>query len=60
MTQVVVGQSEPIESALRRFKRQVARVGIYTDYKKHQFLETPEEKRKRKEATRQRQRSRRN
>ncbi|ADB95456.1 30S ribosomal protein S21 [Candidatus Atelocyanobacterium thalassae] len=60
MTQVVVGQSEPIESALRRFKRQVARVGIYTDYKKHQFFETPEEKRKRKEATRQRQRSRRN
>ncbi|MGK7946243.1 MAG: 30S ribosomal protein S21, partial [Microcystaceae cyanobacterium] len=34
MTQVVVGQNEPIESALRRFKRQVAKAGIYTDYKK--------------------------
>ena len=59
MTQVVVGQNEPIESALRRFKRQVAKAGIYTDYKKHQFFEAPQEKRKRKEATRRRQRSRR-
>lgn len=41
MTQVVVGQNEAIESALRRFKRQVAKAGIYADIKKHQFFETP-------------------
>jgi hypothetical protein len=34
MTQVVVGQNEAIESALRRFKRQVAKAGIYADIKK--------------------------
>jgi len=49
MTQVVVGQNEAIESALRRFKRQVAKAGIYADIKKHQFFETPQEKRKHKE-----------
>ncbi len=59
MTQVVVGQNEAIESALRRFKRQVAKAGIYADIKKHQFFETPQEKRKRKAVARRRQRSRR-
>jgi small subunit ribosomal protein S21 len=59
VTQVVVGQNETIESALRRFKRQVAKAGIYQDIKKHQFFETPQEKSKRKEAARRRQRSRR-
>jgi small subunit ribosomal protein S21 len=51
MTQVVVGQNEAIESALRRFKRQVAKAGIYAD--------TPQEKRKRKAVARRRQRTRR-
>lgn len=59
MTQVVVGQNEAIESALRRFKRQVAKAGIYADIKKHQFFETPQEKRKRKAVARRRQRTRR-
>lgn len=59
MTQIVVGQNEAIESALRRFKRQVAQAGIYTDIKKNQFFETPQEKRKRKAIARRRQRSRR-
>jgi len=34
MTQVVVGQNEAIESALRRFKRQVAKAGIYADIRR--------------------------
>ena len=59
MTQVVVGQNEAIESALRRFKRKVAKAGIYADRKKHQFFETPQEKRKRKAVARRRQRTRR-
>ncbi|MDJ0527309.1 MAG: 30S ribosomal protein S21 [Microcystis sp. M53600_WE12] len=44
---------------MRRFKRQVAKAGIYADIKKHQFFETPQEKRKRKAVARRRQRTRR-
>ena len=48
MTQVLLGENEGIESALRRFKRQVSRAGILTDVKKRRYFETPQEKRKRK------------
>ncbi len=48
MTQVLLGESEGIESALRRFKRQVSRAGILADVKKRRYFETPQEKRKRK------------
>ncbi|WP_013322350.1 30S ribosomal protein S21 [Gloeothece verrucosa] len=58
MTQIIIGQSESLESALRRFKKQVAKAGIYQDIKKHQFFETPQEKEKRKEAARRRSRTR--
>ena len=34
MTQVILGENEGIESALRRFKRQVSKAGIFTDMKK--------------------------
>lgn len=33
MTQVVLGENEGIESALRRFKRQVSKAGILADVK---------------------------
>jgi small subunit ribosomal protein S21 len=52
MTQVVVGQNEHIESALRRFKRQVSQAGIFADLKRTRFHETPVEKRKRKAVAR--------
>jgi len=48
MTQVVLGENEGIESALRRFKRQVSKAGILADVKSHRHFETPIEKRKRK------------
>jgi small subunit ribosomal protein S21 len=48
MTQVVLGENEGIESALRRFKRQVSKAGILADVKSHRHFETPLEKRKRK------------
>jgi small subunit ribosomal protein S21 len=48
MTQVVLGENEGIESALRRFKRQVSKAGILADVKYHRHFETPLEKRKRK------------
>ena len=48
MTQVVLGDNENIDSALRRFKRQVSKAGILADVKFHRHFETPLEKRKRK------------
>jgi len=48
MTQVVLGENEGIESALRRFKRKVSQAGIFPDMRKNRHFETPIEKRKRK------------
>ncbi|MEB3336057.1 MAG: 30S ribosomal protein S21 [Leptolyngbyaceae bacterium] len=48
MSQVVLGENEGIESALRRFKRRVSKAGILADVKRHRHFETPIEKRKRK------------
>jgi small subunit ribosomal protein S21 len=48
MTQVIPGENEGIESALRRFKREVSKAGIFPDMRKHRHFETPIEKRKRK------------
>ncbi len=48
MTQVVLGENEGIESALRRFKRQVSKAGIFADIKRLRHFETPIEKSKRK------------
>jgi small subunit ribosomal protein S21 len=48
MTQVVLGENEGIDSALRRFKRQVSKAGILADLRSHRNFETPIEKRKRK------------
>ena len=41
MTQVTVGENEGIESALRRFKRQVSKSGIFADLKRLRHHETP-------------------
>lgn len=48
MTKVVLGENEGIDSALRRFKRQVSQAGILADARYHRHFETPQEKRKRK------------
>ncbi|MDF5716125.1 MAG: 30S ribosomal protein S21 [Rhizonema sp. PD38] len=48
MTQIIMGENEGIESALRRFKREVSKAGIFPDLKKHRHFETPLEKHKRK------------
>lgn len=48
MSQITLGENEGIESALRRFKREVSKAGIFPDMKKHRHFETPIEKRKRK------------
>jgi small subunit ribosomal protein S21 len=56
VTQVVLGQNERIESALRRFKRQVSKAGILADVKRRRYFETPIEKKKRKEVAMRRKR----
>lgn len=56
MTQVVSGESEGIESVLRRFKRKVSKAGIFSDMKKNRHFETPIEKQKRKTLAKHRQR----
>lgn len=58
MTQIIVGDSEPLESALRRFRRKVSRAGVFSDMKKNRCFETPAEKHKRKEIARHRERRR--
>ncbi|HEY9643492.1 MAG TPA: 30S ribosomal protein S21 [Coleofasciculaceae cyanobacterium] len=55
MTQVILGEDEGIESALRRFKRKVSRAGIFPDMKKYRHFETPIEKRRRKATARHKQ-----
>lgn len=59
MTQIILGENEGIESALRRFKRKVSRAGIFPDMRKNRHFETPIQKRKRKEIARHRQSKRR-
>ncbi len=56
MTQVIVGENEGIESALRRFKRQVSKAGIFTDMRKNRHFETPIEKARRKAIARRKKR----
>lgn len=38
MTQVILGETEGIDSALRRFKRQVSKAGILPDLRKRDIL----------------------
>ncbi len=59
MAQVVLVENEGIESAIRRFKRQVSQAGIFPDMRKHRHFETPIEKRKRKKQALSKQRRRR-
>jgi small subunit ribosomal protein S21 len=56
VTQIILGENEGIDSALRRFKRQVSRAGILQDVRKNRHFETPLEKAKRKAIARRRQR----
>ncbi len=48
MLGVTIGDREPFEKALRRFKKICEREGVLSDLKKHQHFEKPSERRKRK------------
>ena len=55
MSEIHVKSNEPLESALRRFKRQTARDGILAEARKREHYEKPSVKRKKKaEAARKR------
>ena len=52
MPGVRVKENEPIESAIRRFKKQCEKAGILSELRKREHYEKPSVKRKRKEAKR--------
>ncbi len=47
MPEVRVGENEGLETALKRFKREIQREGILKEIKKREYYEKPSEKRKR-------------
>ncbi|MDK2817830.1 MAG: 30S ribosomal protein S21 [Spirochaetota bacterium] len=54
MLLVEIREGETVESAIKRFKKEVEKDGILTAEKKHRFYEKPSETRKRKKAVVQR------
>ena len=50
MPAVKVKENEPVEIAIRRFKRACERAGILADVRKQEFYEKPTQERKRKKA----------
>ena len=48
MPGVRIGENEPFESALKRFKKQCEKAGILSEVRKRQYFEKPSVKRKRK------------
>ena len=48
MSMIIVGENEPFENALRRFKKQCEKAGILSELRKRQFFEKPSIKRKKK------------
>ncbi|MDR0637904.1 MAG: 30S ribosomal protein S21 [Spirochaetaceae bacterium] len=41
MAHIIVDDSEPLEKAIKRFKRIVEREGIIREYKKREYFEKP-------------------
>lgn len=48
MSEIKVGDSESLESALKRFKRQCAKAGVLAEVRKREHYEKPSVKRKKK------------
>ncbi len=48
MSEIKVGENESLDSALKRFKRQCARSGVLSEYRKREHYEKPSIKRKKK------------
>ncbi|MFZ5817700.1 MAG: 30S ribosomal protein S21 [Bacillota bacterium] len=55
MSEVKIGKNETLESALRRFKRQLQKAGVLAEVRRREHYEKPSVKRKKKsEAARKR------
>lgn len=54
MPEVYVGEGESLDAALKRFNKRVQAEGVLTDARRHEYYEKPSERRKKKEAARQR------
>ena len=55
MTEIKVGKTETLDSALRRFKRATQKAGVLSEVRKREHCEKPSVKRKKKsEAARKR------
>ncbi|CAB1129630.1 ribosomal protein S21 [Candidatus Hydrogenisulfobacillus filiaventi] len=46
--EVKVGKNESLDSALRRFKRQIQRAGVLAEARRHEHYEKPSVRRKKK------------
>lgn len=58
VAEVRVGKDEPLDRALRRFKRNCRRAGIMTEMRKREHYDKPSVRRKKKAKAAQRQRRR--
>ena len=54
MAQVQVRQNESLDSALRRFKKQIQQTGILKEAREHEHYEKPSDKKRKAEAARKR------
>jgi small subunit ribosomal protein S21 len=52
LSEVIVGESEPFEVALKRFNKRVQQDGILSEARRREHYEKPSVKRKKKEAAR--------
>jgi len=52
VSEVQVGDTESLESALKRFNKRVQADGILADARQHEYYEKPSVRRKKKEAAR--------
>lgn len=51
MPQVKLKEGEPVDVAIRRFKRSCEKAGVLADVRKREFYEKPTQERKRKKVT---------
>ena len=60
MTEIRVGENESIDSAIKRFKRQCARSGVLSEYRRREHYEKPSViKKKKNDAAKRKNRKRR-
>ncbi len=48
MSEVKIGKNESLESALKRFKRQIQKAGTMAEARRHEHYEKPSVRRKKK------------